>query len=223
MYERPQILTVSLLFDFNLFIKQHFYRNDSVLNALIHISCWSATYSYNHLQCSLCLVSWLNAIFLNFLSFHVNKVPKAVYRTIVFQEKWKIMCQQWAITCWVDPYTYCVAGAQSGPLFVCSSCTSLFHQPSPYFQYFHQFFLSKLCLVWVLACRLCPAPLHPTPLPPPVSVAWLTSRSSLLTSGAAGMPDGPIHQTWGRGLGGGGGLTGKAQFASGAFIGIVIK
>lgn len=48
MYERLQILTVSLLFDLILFIKQHFYRNESVLNVLILISSWSITDSYNH-------------------------------------------------------------------------------------------------------------------------------------------------------------------------------
>ena len=63
-------------------------------------------------------------------------------------------------------------------------------------------FRPSFCLVWVLACRACPAPLRSAPLPPSGSVAWLPGGGSLLTSGAAGMPDGPIHQTWGRGVGG---------------------
>lgn len=48
-------------------------------------------------------------------------------------------------------------------------------------------------------------PPPPPPSSPTVSVARLPSGGSLLTSRAAGMPDGPTHQTGGQGSGWGGG------------------
>lgn len=119
------------------------------------------------------------------------------------QEKWKVMSKLWAKPCCECIHSaHCVAGVQAGLLFACASCTPLLHSPPYASPYFHYFFLSKLCLVWVLACWPCPGLLfYSAPLPPPGSVAWLPGGGSLLTSGAAGMPDGPIHQTCGWGVG----------------------
>jgi len=53
------------------------------------------------------------------------------------QEKWKVMSKLWAKPCCECIHiAHCVAGAQSGPLFPCASCTPLLHWPSQWFSIF---------------------------------------------------------------------------------------